>query len=516
MSHSSRLVLLVGLAMAGCTDTRDLAPASPDTPWQISTQHSPAVEAPAPTFALPRDPALPWPDKEARLDPAHRFSLPELIDIAQQRNKETRIAWEQARQAAIGVGIARAAFLPEITASVLAGYQRVASPFPTNLVRQGYITANAQEVLPELAIKYLLIDFGGGREAAEQGARHLSFAANVEFTAAHQKLILSVAQAYFALDAVDAQLEAARRALADAHSLRQAAEALRGRGLATVVDTQVAERGMAQATFDVAQATATQHQASYALLQVLELPPNTRLLVENSFDRPIARETLRTVDQMMQDALRQRADLLAGLARLRAADAGIAEARANMAPKLLIDANVQGNVGRISVDGGPYQSVAQPQAGLFLRFEWPLFQGGLRENQLRQAQSRRAAAEDALEASSTAAMREVALAYDQVQTGLRQHDAAAALQRAAQSAYVSALDAYRHGTGSFTDAVNATTALAAARATVVKAHAQALINAAGLAFAAGELTSSTAPAIGGSIDQERTAPDPRAVRPRQP
>ena len=50
-----------------------------------------------------------------------------------------------------------------------------------------------------------------------------------------------------------------------------------------------------------------------------------------------------------------------------------------------------------------------------------------------------------------------------------------------------------------TDAVEPFTA----RATVVKAHAQALINAAGLAFAAGELTSDAAPAIGGSIDGQR-------------
>ena len=84
-------------------------------------------------------------------------------DIAQRRNKDTRIAWEQARQAAIGVGVAGAAFLPEITASALGGYQHIASPFPTNLVRQGYITANSQEICPEIAIKYLLVDFGGGR-----------------------------------------------------------------------------------------------------------------------------------------------------------------------------------------------------------------------------------------------------------------------------------------------------------------------------------------------------------------
>ena len=294
---------------------------------------------------------------------------------------------------------------------------------------------------------------------------------------------------------MNAQLQAARKALDDARALEQSVEALHARGLATVVSVQLARRSTAQAAYDIAQSAAAQHDANYALLQVLELPPTTKLLVQDSFERKLPRGTSRTVDQMMDDALRQRADLLADLARLRASESGITAARAEMAPKLSLDSNVQGNLGRISVDGGPYESVQQPQAGLFLRFEWPLYQGGLLRNRVKLAESRRSEAEDALQAGSSAALREVALAYDQVQTGLIQYDAAIALQSAAQSSYDSSSGAFSHGVGSFSDAVTAATALAASRAAVAKAHAQALINAAGLAFAAGELTSSEAPAI---------------------
>ena len=496
MADPRRLALVLCALLAACNDTRDLAPLSPTTPWQLSvnTASDPSEAAPAGAaakrYSLPSDPALPWPGEPSEIDPAHRYSLSELIDIAQRRNSQTRIAWEQARQAAVGVGIARAAFLPELTASALGGYQHIASPFPTNLVRKGYITADAQEVLPELAIKYLLIDFGGGREAAEQGAEQLSFAANVAFTGAHQRLILQVAQAYFTLDGVNAQLEGTRKGLDDARRLQQSAEALQGRGLATVVSSQLARRNTAQSAYALVQATAAQHDAMFALLEALELPPITQLLVQDSFDRPLPRATVGTVDRLMADALRQRADLLAGLARLRAAEAGIAEARSAMSPKLLIDSNVQGNIGRIAVDSGRYESVMEPQTGLFLRFEWPLYQGGLRQNQMRMAESRRNEAQSAVEASSTAALREVAVAYDQVQTGLSQYDAAVVLRSAAQTAFDSASDAFAHGVGSFTDAVNASTALDEARAAVARAHAQALVNAAGLAFTTGALTSS--------------------------
>jgi len=39
------------------------------------------------------------------IDSQNRYELVELIDLAQRLNPETRVAWEAARQAAIGVGL---------------------------------------------------------------------------------------------------------------------------------------------------------------------------------------------------------------------------------------------------------------------------------------------------------------------------------------------------------------------------------------------------------------------------
>jgi len=86
----------------------------------------------------------------ADIDPNHSYSLVELIDIAQRCNPATRVAWEPARQAAINVGIARAAYLPALTASAVAGWEHFVLPFPSNLVPQGFIIFNAQEFIPQL------------------------------------------------------------------------------------------------------------------------------------------------------------------------------------------------------------------------------------------------------------------------------------------------------------------------------------------------------------------------------
>src|SRR5262249_24433701 len=147
-------IALAGCALLGaCSDTRDLAPASPDTPWQFEpSKEAPAPPAAAPVaakrFAVPENTGgqLPSP---AAVDPSHVYSLVEVIDIAQRRSPATRVAWEQARQAAINVGIARAAYLPALTASAIVGWEHAVFPFPSNLVPQGFITANAQEAFPQ-------------------------------------------------------------------------------------------------------------------------------------------------------------------------------------------------------------------------------------------------------------------------------------------------------------------------------------------------------------------------------
>jgi len=485
-----RIALVGCLLLGACNDTRDLAPASPDTPWQFE----PSKEAPAPPiaaakrFTVPENTAVQLPSP-ADIDPNHVYSLVELIDIAQRRNPSTRVAWEQARQAAINVGIARAAYLPALTASAVAGWEHFATPFPSNLVPQGFIVYNAQEFIPQLAVNYLLFDFGG-RSAAVEAAGQLSIAGNVAFTAAHQQLIYNVARAYFTLDGADAALRAARQALADAKVVQQSAEALFGRGLNTIVDVQLARRTTAQAQYDLAQADTAQHDAMYTLLAAMDLPPTTKLRVANAADRPLPPRTARAVDDVLSAALRQRPDLLANVAKLRASDAEIAAARSALFPKALLSANVQGNIGRLNVNNSPYSGVVQPQGAALLKFEWPLYTGGLLQNKLTLAQSKREEAEAALKERTDQALREVALAYDQVDTGLQQYDAAIALQTASEAAFHSASDSYAHGVGTLADATSAQTGLASARAAVARAHAQSLINGAALAFATGELTSS--------------------------
>src|SRR5207253_240350 len=57
-----------------------------------------------------------------------------------------------------------------------------------------HVGVDSFDVLPFLAIRWQVLDFG--RSAGVEAAEHASDAANVSFTAAHQKVVFEVTQAY--------------------------------------------------------------------------------------------------------------------------------------------------------------------------------------------------------------------------------------------------------------------------------------------------------------------------------
>jgi hypothetical protein len=87
------------------------------------------------------------------IDSQKRYNLVELIDIAERVNPETRVAWEAARQAAIGVGLVESEYFPVLTLSALGGYQSEAFPALFNVAPSGFFRANLNQVLPTLNLR---------------------------------------------------------------------------------------------------------------------------------------------------------------------------------------------------------------------------------------------------------------------------------------------------------------------------------------------------------------------------
>ena len=75
----------------------------------------------------------------AILDPAHPYTLAELIDVAEHHNPSTRTIWERAKQKARELGLAKAAYYPELEGLAVFGDERLINPFPKPLAPRGYV-----------------------------------------------------------------------------------------------------------------------------------------------------------------------------------------------------------------------------------------------------------------------------------------------------------------------------------------------------------------------------------------
>jgi outer membrane protein TolC len=469
----------------GCAAWNPLrnTPPSPSRPW-------------APPD-LPRDSAdlvqrehAKEPSVEVSIDPEKTYELPELIDIAQRTNPETRVAWERAQQAAIAVGLAEGTYFPLLAATATGGAAHLALPFPPNLIPgglpNGYLTANTQFVLPIVSLEWWLLDFGR-RASAVDAAKALQLEATVGFNAKHQQIVFTVTRAFYALTAVRGQVATARAALDSAKALEAAAEARRGHGEATLPEALQAEEEVARAQYEVDDALAAEIDARMALAESMGVLPTTPMRVIDVSQQPLPPGGEESVDDAVDRALAQRPDLLAALGTLREKEAEVRHARAEYFPKVGIRAATGRNIGRIDFLGGPYIGVDAQQWDAGLRFEWALFEGFERRNQLSLAESAQRVAADELTLARDKAVREVWKAYNDAKVALARQQAGAALLAASEKSWAATLSSYEHGLATYPDVRDAEHNLARARTLDTEARAKVFTTAAALAFSTGDL-----------------------------
>jgi outer membrane protein TolC len=210
----------------------------------------------------PPAPSMPWRAPDLReytrvlkaaepplIDPQKRYDLVELIDLAQRVNPETRVAWEAARQAAIGVGLVESEYFPVLALAALGGYQSEAFPAPKDVAPDGFFRANLEQVVPVLSLRWLLLDFGR-RGNARDAAKERLLAANLGFNRKHQEIIFRVQRAFLALTSLRAKIAVAQSAVDSARAVRESAESRLANGLATLPEVALARQQEAQAAFD--------------------------------------------------------------------------------------------------------------------------------------------------------------------------------------------------------------------------------------------------------------------------
>ena len=498
--------IAAALLLAGCaSDHLDHAPPAPDRPWQPQTDADgkilpgppapPSAAPPTGGFTLPANDRLAVFPPAPVIDPAKQYDLADLIDLAQSNSPQTKIAWNAAREAALAAGLARSTYLPRITATALGGY-RASDRRATTAGVAVDDDSSAWGGTAVLSLQWLLFDFGQ-RKAVVESADQLTIAADIGFTAAHQRLIHEVSLAYFAYSDARARAEVASRSVADAEAIQHAAEARFRSGVGTIIEVAQAKQASAQARLTEVEAGGGVDDAYAELLRAMGLPPFVKLAVARSTPRPLPAALVRDAEQAVTEALGRRPDVLAAYAVAQSREAGERAAAAEFRPKVFVSGNGAYATGDISLSGlpaigsgdAPTFNLTNRRLGATLLggITVPLFDGGARRTALAQAKLRSETARLTLDQVRQDAARQIVASQNRLKTSLAAYAAAEELRAAAQIAFDAALAAYRSGAGSSTELLIAERQLLEGRTLESASYHAALGAAATLALASGTL-----------------------------
>lgn len=492
------------LLLSGCTAVAPMknAPPSADKPWAVKAssalardlQNRTGAEAPLP-------------------DPSKAYALSDLIDLAERRNRTTRVAWEAARGAAAGAGLSAAEFYPmlAVMASYGGGLWNLDLNFNNNLSglekQAGLLGALVAGAIPSeidldqnasgayrafnagAALRWMLFDFGT-RQARHEAAKKMLVAANFAFNAAHQTVAFRVTEAYYAVEASRRQVEASTISAASAAEVLDAAEARFSQGLLTEPPLLQARQARAQADYGLTSARAAAGLAWVDLAEAVGIPPGQPLRIAPADFGKLRKGLQEPLDNYVRAALRKRPDLLAKVAVVQAREAELRASRADRLPKLALtgiadynrfDTSVQ-NTGPLDAFGFGLQNYAG-----FLTVQWPAFTGFADENKNRAAASAKNAAEEELALTKERTIAEVWRAYTRAKNALAQHEAAEALQKASHSTYESLLAGFSQGINPVQEVLAARAADAQARALAAESDQAIAASLATLAFSSGSI-----------------------------
>jgi outer membrane protein len=444
------------------------APSTPDLPW-FASDHS--LERNTTVVA----------SHEASIDGEHVYSLGELIDIAESNSPTTRAAWNRAKVNAASVGIAKSELYPTIIATVSATTYLNPQLFYQTFVLQDWAIFDT-----DVHLAYTLVDFGA-RHTEITAAQARLVAANLSFNNAHLDLIRQVSQAYFSLLKARGLREAAEVSLNDTRTTENAAQERRKNGLATVPEVLEAKAATAKAAYDLQSAIGAERIEIGNLAKAVTANPVKPLKVEPLDDLRIPDKLDQSVEDAINTAFKDRPDLQADEARVRAAQAEVKHTHTAYYPSLTFEGSKGWIRGFGEQYGSPGTYAHTPTYDALLALKWTVFDGFRRENSISQAKAEEKEATEEVHDRQDEITNQVWNDYANAETALEERQAATALLSASSESYSAALESYKDGVRNFLDVLAAEDALAQARAIDVTARTQVLQTFTDLDFRTGDL-----------------------------
>lgn len=416
--------------------------------------------------------------------PGRALTLPELVDIALCRNPATSASWAGVRAAAAQIGIAKAATLPSINASVGPTLSSSKSFQDTGFIDANGNLVGGSSVLTQvnssarLAVNYLIFD-GGARRANIDAASAQQRAALASYADTAQGVVLNVITAYNSL-AANRAVEAANVAnLAFARQSRDLATGRKRAGVATGADQLQAETAFSQADLTLIQTRGAIATAAAQLAVAIGLPPTTKLELAPTAPLASGDKLKLGADALIADAEKLRPDIVAAKANVDAAAANVRSAQSAGRPSMSATASNTLSAFDTTID----RNVAS--AGVSLSV--PLFSGWNTRYNIAAARARLEQQTALAEQTRQQAGLDVYSNYVALDNALSSLTTARVLVQSATLSADLAQGRYKAGVGTFADLLNAQSALANARQQLVQSEYNVRTTNAQLARAVGSI-----------------------------
>ena len=392
--------------------------------------------------------------------PPTPLRLSDAIQRALCHNPETRQAWAWVLQEAASVGIARGAYLPNISASasMARAEQRIDYSEQPGLSTD----LSVRSTRMGMRLTWVLYDFGL-RAADLARARHLLDAATAARSRDIRRILLETAQAYYALQSAQALLSAQQDARSLARHSLDVAQARYQEGVGSLSDRLLAQTQLSDAQLRVVQAEGEVRRVRGRLASVLAMPPATVFELEPIAENTRSRsEFSSAVEELIETAQQAHPEIRMAQAQLAAARSELDAVQAQGRPRISL-------VGTADRQDTPIERVSSRQVinsyAVGVQIEIPLFSGFINQYERRRAK----AGVERFESELADARRRVALdvweGYHALLTQTETLEISAALTDNARQSFEVAQGRYRAGVGSMLELLTAQNDLVQARQT---------------------------------------------------
>lgn len=389
--------------------------------------------------------------------------LQELIRTALRQNFDVRIAAARVAEARAQLGITRADQFPQVDGSALADRERVsASPVP--LPSQAF-ERNVFQVGVSTSWE---VDFWGKFRRATEAARATLAATEWGRRAVVTSLVAQVAEAYFALRAIDLNLDISRQTLASRQESLRLTQVRAAGGVASELDVRQAEQlvfGASAVIVDL-ERQAEQQENLISILQGSNpgAVPRGRTLT----DQPLIPQVPTGLPSAL---LERRPDIVEAEQTLVAANANIGVLRANFFPEVSL-------TGSGGFQSAALSSLLTGPAAFFTvgaTLLQPVFTAGRTRSQVELAEARRDEVLLAYQQTILESLRDVSDALIAYRRNREFRDQQQLLTRSAGDALRLTTVRYQGGASSYLEVLDADTRLFAAQLVLAQAQLNELL-----------------------------------------